>query len=242
MPTDDLAKLLGETFVERRDVFAVQQGSGAYFPERRPIKMGDLRDHLAGRRTIGHYVTSEAGRARTICFDIDLAQTATWSEGPIAPRAIFADSSDPRREVLATQLNAAALVLARTLHRQADIHVVASWSGSKGLHVTGLTGSEPAEDLRSVALFVLKECGWSPSRGKNFYRLANPAMALECEPNPKQSTLEGKDWGNLLRLELGRNRKTNAECYFVRLDPTRYHFGTFTPMNPVDALTGTLPW
>src|SRR5688572_12362826 len=68
--------MLGKRFIERRDVKAVQFKDGHYEPDRTKFTMTDLRAHLAGERTYGHYLISDEDRCRIIAFDIDLPKKA----------------------------------------------------------------------------------------------------------------------------------------------------------------------
>jgi len=58
-------------FVNRRDIFATQQKSGAYFPTRRPITEDDIKKHLDGEITIGVYCLDTNNLVKWACVDID---------------------------------------------------------------------------------------------------------------------------------------------------------------------------
>jgi len=67
----DLA-LYRRLFIHRDDVFAAQQGNGAYLPVREPITDDDLLEHLAGYASYGTYVIRpEDQTVKYVVFDLD---------------------------------------------------------------------------------------------------------------------------------------------------------------------------
>ena len=66
-----LANWLMETFIHRKDVFAEQQASGAYFPTRRAITTDDIEKHLRGEKTIGVYCLDKDNTVKWACVDLD---------------------------------------------------------------------------------------------------------------------------------------------------------------------------
>ena len=66
-----LANWLMETFIHRKDVFAEQQASGAYFPTRRAITTDDIEKHLRGEKTIGVYCLDKDNIVKWACVDLD---------------------------------------------------------------------------------------------------------------------------------------------------------------------------
>lgn len=86
--TTDIAVLLAQKFIQRKDVKAIQVADGGYRPDRTPWKMGDLRAHVAGDRTFGHYLCDQESRVKLFVLDIDLEETkeggyqGNWVERP----------------------------------------------------------------------------------------------------------------------------------------------------------------
>ena len=206
---DSIDALLAKRFIERRDVKAVQHPGGAYTPERTPWKMGDLRAHLAGEKTFGHYLISEEGNTKLFAFDIDLVKNGYWISTkedkllnggePCNPREIWLTEGHEGREYLTAQLRAMAEGLAIRTHRLSggEFPVAMAYSGNKGLHVYGLIGSTPAEEARAIAIEVLKSfhC-FEPARGNNFWVHKTEYKNLEIEIFPKQDELSmAKTWG-----------------------------------------------
>jgi len=61
-----------ELFVHRRDVFAVQSPSGAYYPQRSKLTHDDIAGHLAGDESIGTYVIDPTDQTvKYVVFDLD---------------------------------------------------------------------------------------------------------------------------------------------------------------------------
>ncbi len=237
----DLADRMLDLFVERRDVKAWQQADGGYRPECAPLTRLDICAHLSGDQTLGHYLLSREDKCRLLAFDVDLARSGQWDGRSIEPRVEFADLSSPYREGLVGQVLIALEHIARVLRRELDVPIAIAFSGSKGGHVYGFTGSESASLVRDAALDVIKMCGcFVATRGANFFSHANAEMCCEVEVFPKQSSLDGKEFGNLLRLPLGRNRKSGNDGFFLRVGGGRR--SQLCPMDPLAALGGELPW
>lgn len=243
---DELAKQLGYRFIERRDVKAWQQPTGIYLPDRSPVKLSDLRSHLAGERTMGHYLVSPENRCRVLAFDIDLTkEVEVEGGGTINPRDEFLNPNSPWRPALINHLAIMAEGLGRKVNSELDLPVAIAFSGAKGVHVYGFCGSEPASDVRGAALDVLAAFGcFEPARGENFFRHKDGHYpTLEVEVFPKQANLDGKDLGNLMRLPLGVNLKTGKPGMFVRTVLADDGTYSFRKVEPLDALSfTTLPW
>lgn len=236
-----LAAELGRRLIERRDVKALQDERGHYRPDGRyvkqgdswkceeyfPFKMSDLIAHLEGEKTYGHYLVSPEGKCRIFCFDIDLTAKGKlrhWSETErdwvyrdIEPRKVWTEMSADRDD-LKVQLRCMAEGLAIRAHRLLEIPVAVAYSGSKGLHVYGYTGSMDAVDARAFAMDVLGgfDC-FEPARGDAFWRHRDAYHSLEIEVFPKQDEVRADGFGNLLRLPLGINRKSGQAGFFVDL-------------------------
>ena len=263
-----LTDLLLEMYIERRDVRAWQQSNGAYFPDYGAVTEDDLACHLSGgprkggvltkdgtpmvdkksgalltvrRDTMGHYLLSPENKCRVFVFDIDVATAGVWGGERFEARAEFAKPDSPYREGLIGQLLITAECIARRAHRELDIPVAISFSGNKGVHVTGFTGSEAAAHVRSAAHDVLDAIGsFTPLRGSNFFAPENPEMSLSIEVFPKQESIDADKLGNLVRLPLGINRKSNGASCFLRVGGGAR--SRFQEMDPIEALSGALPW
>lgn len=138
-------------------------------------------------------------------------------------RLAWLNRAHPARPWLKYQMGMLARKFCGIIARELSIGTAAAYSGNKGIHVYGFTGPVPAEQAREAALFVLDLAGdWSPYRGQHIFKhaLESPELGYQnfsLEVYPKQSTLDGKDLGNLLRLPLGRNLKSEDPTFFLDL-------------------------
>lgn len=268
---DYLAAYLAKTFIARKDVKAEQmpyhKGS-AYRPIHEPWKMDDLRAHVRGDKTFGHYLLNQDSMVKFIAFDIDLEKQGTYCDWSFEnqeafadeaarngtyfdeyftfqhfnPREAWLDPSHPGRPWMTYQMRLLASAMT-TAVGMLGLKTLATYSGSKGVHVYGIFDElVPAEVAREVAFEVLdrtpQEPGirgslkFDPTRGKNFYHLAPnweefDAEALgglshydlfdnfTVEVFPKQSHIEPMRLGNLMRLDFGKNLKAPDEQTFV---------------------------
>lgn len=184
--------------------------------------MGDLRSHLKGVNTYGHYLVSPEGKCRLFAFDIDLNKTGVWKdmddvEHNCEPREIWRDVTHPGREQLLIELRCMAEGLAIRTKRMYDIPVAVAYSGSKGLHVYAWTGSIDAGEARKAADEVFKSFGcFEQSRGENFWIHSAAAYPnISIERFPKQSSVGDGGFGNLMRLPLGVNKKSGNKGFFL---------------------------
>lgn len=227
----------------------------------------DILAHIAGERTYGHYLLNTDDTTKLFCFDLDLRGTklidgvetfdghlpslglepggVPTAFQPANPRAVWSNRADPRRAYLKYSMRVCGHMLAERIWSELDVPVAVAYSGSKGVHVYGLTGRIPAADAREGAQIVLDSIGiFRLERGDSLYGLAreevdNPFANFTIEVYPKQSSLKDKDLGNLLRLPLGRNTKSKDPTFFVDLTSP---LAELQPCDPEWALTTTNPW
>lgn len=128
-----------------------------------------------------------------------------------------------------------------------QIPCAVAYSGSKGIHVYGLTGSLPAAEVRAAAMMALDMTGeFVPARGKNFFQHKNDDpfhgfSNFDIEVFPKQESLDGKNLGNLLRLPLGKNWKSpNDPTFFLDMTGPMMEFKPHA--DPVALLTSGNPF
>lgn len=167
------------------------------------------------------------------------------------PREAWLDRAHPARPWMKYQFRMIAHLLCAVIEKELDIPCAAAYSGAKGVHVYGFTGLMSAADVREgaqIALDALAErpyCdGVEPWKGKHFYLFKNQD-AIDGFPNlsievfPKQDSLDNKDLGNLMRLPLGRNLKSEDPTFF--LDMTS-ELNALVPVDPIHALTASSPF
>lgn len=239
------------------------------------FSMDHLLAHLNGERTYGHYLLNEAGDCKLFAFDIDLEKAGTYVTVPkdldgltdeqVAEkmdsslvtvdgvdqtlRALWVDRSRtaaPARTWFKYQMKYLAHILASKVV-ELDIPCAVAYSGSKGVHVYGLTGSMPAQDVRDAAMLVLEMVDeFEPMRGKNFFQHKNddPIHGFKnfsIEVFPKQDNLDGKSLGNLMRLPLGTNWKNPKDpTFFVDMTTPLADFKPHA--DPVKLLEGGNPF
>lgn len=196
------------------------------------------------------------------------APTETDSDGvwtnfaPCDPREVWADRSRKvERAYFKVQLRTMAQRLAAVITKELDIPIACTYTGSKGLHVYGFTGLMPASDVRDGAQLVIDSLGvFEPHRGNNFFKhklkgsyvrgVGNVGdisdeesfQCLTLEVFPKQVTLDGKGYGNLCRLPLGKNLKNPQDPTFFLDFRADFSGGCFTPRDPIDAMTCKSYW
>lgn len=230
-----LDALIGKLFIERRDVKAVQNNDGSYHPDKSKFTRTDIQDHLAGKKTYGHYLVDPVTEhCRLFCFDIDLR--GTGPEQPHDYRAQFLSKDEERVAWLTAELRCFAMSFDRRIREILEIPTANLFSGNKGVHVYGFTGSQPATAVRDAADLVLKSFGdeYYPTKGQHFFG-HHSYPEIELEIYPKQKTMDGKEYGNLLRLPLGINRKSGKESFFFNPETSLWEFD---PVDPLEALRG----
>jgi len=258
----ELIKLIGERFISRKDVKAIQHRDGSWSPatdtgkhdgNRLPFTLEDFNRHLAGSLTLGHYMIGTDDTCKLFAFDIDLKkegryypldEATQFLDGGIEinPREVWLDETHPGRDWLRIQLRCMAEGLAININRRLGIPVAVLDSGGKGLHVYGFTGTLPAVAVRASALSILDGLGcFEAVKGENFFAHKwGKYENIEIEVFPKQGSLEGKDLGNLMRLPLGKNQKTGKIASFISMK--NGYDQPWLSMDPLRALTGDLPW
>lgn len=270
--SDELARLISKKFIARPDVKAIQHPSGAWSPhvkdprdsksERIPWRKSDLLDHLASRRTFGHYLLSPMSEVKLFAFDIDLEETKLNDDPALEkryffgteaipvtefnPRVDWLNRAHPARTYMKLKLKTVAHMLMKAIFEQLQIQTAAAYSGGKGVHVYGLLPNPmSAGDAREGGQIVLDTLGcFEASRGSNFFKHKDkdPLTGFDClsiELFPKQDSIKDKDLGNLMRLPLGRNLKSKDPTFFIDMTAP---LASMIPVDPIWALTTTDPW
>lgn len=262
-PTRELAIQLANTFIERKDVKAVQNPkNGSYRPDGRyvhllnpdrwecqeyfPWKLPDLLDHLNGVRTYGHYLVSTEGLCKVFVLDIDLKEKGrlrdwdaaheTFTYRDVEPRTIWNGPSQNDKNNLRTQLRCLGEGLALRAEKLLGIKTAFAYSGNKGVHVYGLLGTTDAATAMGAAVEVLESFEtFEPARGKAFWKHVDAYDSLEIEIFPKQEEVKEGHFGNLVRLPLGIHRKSGQAAYFI--DTNAGYEAMVPDDNPMLALT-----
>ena len=164
-----IASLFAKHFIARPDVKAIQRSDGSYNPIKERFTMNDLLDHLAGRKSYGHYmINPETNNCKLFAFDLDLTKQgylpdAIDSDGiPTGdgiqegnPREKWRDRAYSGRSFLKAQLMHTAGLIAEKAHNTLEVPVAIAYSGYKGVHVYCLTGSIQASKAREGARLIM---------------------------------------------------------------------------------------
>lgn len=183
-----------DLLIHRRDVFAEQQPSGAYFPVQREITEDDIAEHLDGMSSYGVYVVQPGeNTVKYVVFDLDTLDPAAAEALCWGADNMVADASNG------------------IINHDACLR---EFSGKKGTHVwLFLSEPVPAEKVRRwIAADFMPY--WQAAAQENGWPVA-------LEVFPKQDTV-GAGYGNLVKLPLGIHRVSGArsELEAYRLWPT----------------------
>lgn len=259
--SNGVANLIASRFIARPDVKAVQHSDGSWSPhtktgkrdgERIPWSRPDLLAHLESRATYGHYLLGSDSTCKLFAFDVDLEKSGILPLGRNETtfewknfmefedlRGAWATRSHVARPYMKEQFKEIAHKLLRGIYETLGVPCAAAYSGGKGIHVYGFTGRMAAQDARDGAEIVLESVGgFKATRGVNFFQHENyPNLSIEIFP--KQTSLDGKDLGNLMRLPLGRNLKSADPTFFIDMTSP---MAVMQPVDPEWALTAGNPW
>ena len=294
---DRLAKFMSKHLISRTDVKARQLPTrgGGYVRVDKPWKMGDLRDHITGKETYGHYLLDKDSKVKFIAFDIDLETIGLYCDYTpenierfaiekertgisfeeffefhvCNPRKVWLDHSHVGRPWLEYQMRQMVDSFFVAMYGIGGVTPLATYSGSKGVHVYGLfDGKSEAFKARSFATKVvlpqfinhlsdtLLSAHRGPelderhrivtSKGKNFYKIENPdgvsdlckIVNFSIEIFPKQDHVEPDKFGNLMRLEFGKNNKAPGEPTFV-IDMTKAGIAPHYTFEALELVLGT---
>lgn len=205
--TEALAQAIAKRFIQRKDVKAIQVGDGGYRPVREPWKMGDLRAHVAGEQTFGHYTCDTEGLTKLIVFDCDLDEVGNWVERPTnerlaeitsdtefmdslvvhqaLPRKDWHNRRHPGRPWFKYQMRVIADTLTSSIQNNYGMDCVTAYSGNKGVHVYAFF-PEPVEArvARKVSLLILEGAGKLISPDHGFERFKGENFFKHAETDP----------------------------------------------------------
>lgn len=185
-----------EIFSGRADAFARQwrdnkTGGQGYVPVRRPMQTADIRDHLSGRRTYGIYLMQSENMVSVGVIDIDMISKFRDRKLTAAERHQL------RREGIYL------LGRLRELGAEKKMSGIAEFSGGKGYHFWyPVRHPVPAKCMRASLYSIVDQ-------------LKNDVTCFSMEVFPKQDSLSGKGYGNLVKLPLGIHRQTGKPSWFL---------------------------
>lgn len=239
-------RMLGDLLIARKDVKAVEFSDGTgWRPDESPFTIGDFRAHIAGKRTLGTYMVGSDSRVKFFALDIDLLKdgkegpyylldeddsdptTTTRVDGvlqidepQIGPiESALHDPDAPAYRWVRVVLRAQIDAFQGIVREQFGLESLAVLTGG-GAHVlVPLPEPTHAKRIRSDVIDVMRQTGFTEFRGKNFFvsEGSDPNTATTTiEIFPKQDDMEGKNFGNLIRLPLGIHRRTGVRTVFVK--------------------------
>lgn len=186
-----------ELFSGREDCFARQwadreTGKQGYSPVRRPMEIGDVEEHLKGRKTYGIYLLRMDGTVKTAVMDVDLTKD-------FRVKGLKADD-----RALAKREGTYVYSRIRELAGELGLRPAVEYSGGKGFHfwffferpIEASRARRPLERIRNA--------------------LYRDLRAFHLEVFPKQDHLSGKGFGNLVKLPLGVHRLSGKRSYFIQ--------------------------
>ena len=185
-----------DLFSGREDCFARQwvnkeEGKQGYVPVRRPLDARDVEDHLSGNKTYGIYLMRSDSTVRTAVLDADLE--IELRKGKVT------------RQELGIIRKEKIYMLGRVeeLAGEAGLTPLVEFSGGKGYHFWFFFHAPiPAHKVRPVLESISRT-------------LNRDLSCFKIEVFPKQDTLSGKGFGNLVKLPLGIHRLTGKRSYFI---------------------------
>jgi len=175
-----------------RQWFDPRTGKCGYYPILEPLSHEVLEAHLQGRLTIGVYLLDADCRVKFAALDLDLGK-----------EAILKAQQDPgiAKEFAASMGKLMGRV--RRVSTHFDLPVVFEKSGYKGVHAWYFFEEPvPAWAAKKVLEALRDEVSPIPE-------------GIRVEVFPKQVTLTGKGYGNLIKLPLGIHRVTKRRSVFL---------------------------
>ena len=192
-----LLKLYFSLFQGRENCFARQwadkkEKKQGYVPVRRPMTIEDIQEHLKGFKTYGIYLLRSDNTVKLAVIDVDITPEFRQKQKLTAQ-----DKDILRRErnYLLTRIP--------ELSQKAGFKPLIEFSGGKGYHFW----------------YFFRE----PVPASTARRLLNPIVlqlnkdisVFHLELFPKQDKLQGKGFGNLVKLPLGIHRVSGRQSYFL---------------------------
>lgn len=185
-------------------------------------------------------------------------EASDWGDNFVKgdPRGAWAnpDKAHYTESFLIFQMRTMAHILATTAEQMLGYKTLVSYSGHKGIHVYVLCGKTEAGTARELAKMVLEQTDrFELLRGTNFFKhrakFGDPVQdmpQLSVEIFPKQDTVDDKTekLGNLMRLPLGWNAKTERSIMHYRpmFIDVRQRMTALVRRNPSELLTVEDQW
>jgi hypothetical protein len=193
---DERLDLYLSLFQGREDCFARQwadknEGKQGYVPVRRPLTREDVQEHLNMRRTYGIYLLQQTSLVKVAVVDVDLVKSLRT--GKIT--SSVHNQVRKERDYLFSRLP--------EMSQEIGLYPLAEFSGGKGYHLWFFFEAPvPARKVRQVLNRIVD-------------RIKGDLSHFHLEVFPKQDSISGKGFGNLVKLPLGVHRVTGKRSYFL---------------------------
>jgi hypothetical protein len=237
----EAASLMGELFINRRDVKAVyrpdHKGKWHWTAVDAPFTMGDFAQHLTGEQCLGTYLLNTDDTVKFMAFDLDIVNVGQFFKiYDIDKIQWLADAGyqfdmDLDKGPLEAALHCPQLYAYRWIRivllecvrsitrkvRELDLFPLTVITGG-GAHVlVPLPPGSLASDARLVGNGIVSELPTASRLNKMFWKYGGFGELL-IEVFPKQDTLVGKDYGNLIRLPYGWHHEAQIRTYSIEPD------------------------
>lgn len=176
-------------------MYACQQSSGAYYPQRQPLTDDELQEHLDGIASYGAYV-------------IRPTSDAAWGPDVVSDNTVKyivfdLDTHDPEATAhLLHEVERFTAHLPMMNPEQRKKALLLEASGNKGVHVWCFFDKPlPA---RQVRVWVARD--FMPEWEK---------LGITLEVFPKQDTVDEGGYGNLVKLPLGKHAVSQQWSHFI---------------------------
>jgi hypothetical protein len=222
--------------------------------------MGDFVQHLTGEHCLGTYLLNTDNKVKFMAFDLDLAkQGKYWRVYDIdqildLEQAGYGFDMDLQQGLLEDAFH----IPADDAYRWTRIVVLEAvrfiCKAVRQLHLTPLTvitggGSHvlvpfpdpvAARDARLVGQDIVSRLPTVTQLNKMFWAYG-PLGELTIEVFPKQDTLVGKDYGNLIRLPYGWHHEANIRTYSIDPESLICPNWEWSKISSLTALRGLQP-
>jgi hypothetical protein len=234
----EAAALMGKLFINRRDRKAIyrpdRSGKWHWTAVEASFVMGDFVQHLTGEHCLGTYLLNTDNTVKFLAFDIDLQKQGKYwrcydidqilaleergygfdldlKEG-LLEDAFHIPADDAYRWTRIIVLEAIRTIVKAV--RKLDLTPLTVITGG-GAHVlVPFAESVAAADARLVGTHIVNELPTAAQINKMFWSYG-PLGELTIEVFPKQDTLVGKDYGNLIRLPYGWHHEAAIRTFSI---------------------------
>jgi len=192
-----LIKLYFSLFQGRENCFARQwadkkEKKQGYVPVRRSLTIEDIMEHLKGYKTYGIYILRSDSTVKLAVIDVDLTPQFRQKQKLTSKDK---DTFCRERSYILTRIP--------ELSKKLGLKTLIEFSGGKGYHFWYFFKEPvPAKSVRELLQPMVEQ-------------LNRDVSIFHLELFPKQDKLQGKGFGNLVKLPLGIHRLSGKKSYFL---------------------------